>query len=1118
MSSLKTTLKRVLSLLLMVSMSILAFAQGSTTAAIAGTVIDETNAGLPGATVVAIHVPTGTQYATITRENGQYNIVNMRVGGPYKIAITFVGYKENATSDLFLTVGQEFRQNAKLVEDSAVLEAVEVVSVRGSIINSGKTGAGSTINNTAITTLPTLNRSLQDFARLDPRSNGGMSFGGRNALFNNITVDGAAFNNAFGLQPTIGAQANAQPVSVDAIDQFQVNIAPYDVRQGLSTGANINIITKTGTNEISGSAYYFNRNQNIVSNKVAGIASDYEKTYGKFDNSIIGARIGGPIIKNKLFYFASYEQEARTAPASSFIANRPGTTPAPGTSSTTADVLASDLEGLRTFLKTKFNYDPGAFENYNRESANKKFNARVDFNISNAHKLNVKYNFLNSYADVAPSNSGALTGGRNPSSTVLPFQGSSYRINNNLQSFIAELNSVFGSKFANNFQASYTQMRDFRESPVQNTPFPLVDIGNGKGGSLTAFGYEAFSANNVLNSDILQLSNNFTYYLNKHVITVGAAFENTAFQNGFAPNYYGNYQFANLQAFYDSVEKGLSNASRFTQQSSNFSEFPFAELKSNLLSLYAQDELNVAKGVKLTVGLRADGVGFPIDNSDGRYSNKYVPNLTFRDGVKLATDGFPDFTILWSPRVGFNWDVNEMKKTQVRGGIGMFSGRPPGVWLSNQLSNNGVLFNSEATNAPKTRAFDANVDKYRPAIDPTKVTPISYNLAVTDKNFKFPQVLRTNLAVAHSIGNGWNVEVEGLYNKDVNAIYHANVNLPIAPQNAKGADNRPIYYTNNANGFPATAFNRIYGAVAAAAGGNTVEKPNISDAILMKNTSEGYSFSGTVQLSKQMKNGIFGAAYNYTDARSVNDGGSIAQSIWRDRVISSDPNLDVTSYSSNMLQHRVIAYGSYKFAYLKNHAGTTIGLNFNLAPNGRFSYTYAGDMNGDGQTANDLIFVPASQDQIFLKDITRADKTVYSAAQQWADLNTYIGQDEYLSTRRGQVAERNGGVQPFIGYADFKVIQDINVVVGGKVNTLQFTFDIFNFTNLLNSKWGTSLSTIRPGLLTFAGYDNATATASGKPTFTYPEFGGKALTSSFQNDLGLGSRWQGQIGVRYIFN
>ena len=1077
-----------------------AFAQGSTTSALSGTVVDEKGEGLPGATVIAIHEPTGSRYGASTRGDGRYNIVNMRVGGPYKVTVSFVGYKESVQSGISLTLASELRQNFKLELNQAQLEEVKVVASRSSVINSGRTGAATTVSNSSITTLPTLNRSLGDFARLDPRANG-LNFAGRNALYNNVTVDGAFFNNAFALSPTIGGQAGASPISVDAIDQFQVLIAPYDVRQGMATGANINVVTKSGTNDWTGSAYYFGTNENQVGNKIGDAVSQY----GKFQRGQFGGRVGGAIIKNKLFVFGSFEQELQTQPGSNFIARRPGSTAA-NQSIATVD----QLESIKSILKSKFNYDPGAYENWDRINYSQKANVRLDWNISDKHKFNLKYNYLRSYADIPPSSSGSLTGGRNPSANVLPFQGSLYRINNNLDSYIAELNSTFSSTVANNLTVGYTQMRDFRESPVNNTPFPTVDIGNNNNNSLTAFGFEPFSANNLLDSDIFQASDNLTIYAGKHVFTLGAAFETNSFRNGFAPNYYGGYQFKSIDDFIASINTGVSNALQYQQSWSNYKEFPFAEMKGYTASLYAQDEFTAAKGLKLTFGLRADGTGFPVEDSP-KYNNVLVPYLTFRNNTKLSTNKLPDFTTLWSPRFGFNWDVNDDKKTQVRGGLGVFSGRVPYVWLSNQLSNNGVLFGSERITNPTNRPFNANVDAYRPAISST-IVPTSYNLAVTDPDFKFSQVFRANLAMDKSLGNGWLVSVEGIYTKDINAVYLENVNLPDSKVKAVGADNRVIFYTLGSNGLPgSTRVNQIYGSIPTAQGGNNGLKPNISDAIVIKNTSLGYSYALTATVSKAFDNGLFASlSYTNSDSRSVNDGGSIAQSQWRDRVVSGDPNENVASYSSYMQAHRINAYGSYRLNYLNEKASTTFGFTYSVAPAGRFSYTYSGDMNGDGQVANDLMYIPRGESELLLKDLG-----TYTAAQQWADLDKYISQDKYLSKRRGQYAERNGAELPWAANFDFKVIQDFYIKVGGKKNTLQFTLDVFNLGNYISPQWGLNQSAFRAGLVNFIGNDATT----GKPSFTFPyRTGTTPLRDTFQRSFGLGSRWQAQFGVRYIFN
>jgi len=1081
------------------------FAQGSTTAALAGTVVDEKGQGLPGASVIAIHEPTGSRYGGSTRADGRYNIVNMRVGGPYKVTVSFVGYKNAIQSGIVLTLAQELRQNFKLEVNQSQLEEVKVVASRSSIINSGRTGAATTVGNNQITTLPTLNRSLGDFARLDPRANG-LSFAGRNSLYNNITVDGAFFNNAFALSSTIGGQAGASPISVDAIDQFQVLIAPYDVRQGMATGANINVVTKSGTNNWSGSGYYFGTDQGLVGNKIGDVVNQY----GTFARGQIGARIGGALIKNKLFVFGSFEQETQTEPGSNWVATRPGST-----ATNQSIPTAADLDKLKDFLMTKFKYNPGAYENWNKEKYSQKVNLRLDWNISDKHKFNVKYNYLRSYADINPSGSGSLSNqGRTANSQILPFQGSIYRINNNLDSYIAELNSTFSSSVANNLTVGYTQMRDFRQSPVNDNPFPTVDIGNNNKNELTTFGYEPFSANNILNSDIFQVADNLTIYKGKNVYTFGLAYETNSFMNGFAPNYYGQYQFNSIDDFINSASTGsVKGIYQYQQQWSNYATFPFAEMKGNTFSLYGQDEITAAKGLKLTFGLRADATSFPSFD-EPKYTNTYVPSLTFRDGVKLATNKFPETTVLWSPRFGFNWDVKDDKQTQIRGGLGVFSGRVPYVWLSNQLSNNGVLFGSESLPNPTNRPFNPDVNAYRPTIT-LPLTPTSYNLAVTDPNFKFSQVFRTNLALDKNLGDGWILGLEGIYTKDINAVYLENVNLPNATVKAVGADNRVVYWTS-VNGIPSTiAYNRIYGANikgvnVPADGKNTVSSPNISDAIVIKNTDLGYSYALTASISKSFENGLFASlAYTNSDSRSVNDGGSIAQSQWRDRFVSGDPNANVASYSSYMQAHRFNAYGSYRLNYLNEKASTTFGFTYSVAPSGRFSYIYSGDMNGDGQT-NDLIFIPNTQSDIFLKD-----KGTYTAAQQWTDLNTFISQDSYLNGRRGQYAERNGAELPWSANFDFKIIQDFYIKVGGHKNTLQFTLDVFNFGNYVTPQWGLNQSAIRTALISFLGNDPVT----GKPTFEFPYRSGTIpLTESFQRSFGLGSRWQAQFGVRYIFN
>jgi hypothetical protein len=1054
-----------------------------TTSELQGTITGTTV--LNGATVTAVHTPTGTKYVTTTRKNGQYNIANMKVGGPYTVTVSFVGYKEEKIEDIFLTLGTAFKSDFTLTANNTSLTEVVVTSKRSDkIFSRSRTGSAEVITRQQIDRLPTTNRSLQDFTRLTPTANGN-SFAGRSGSFNNLTVNGASFNNTFGLSGSLGGQTNSQPISIDALDQIQVNIAPYDVTLGNFTGAGINSVTKSGTNEFKGSIYNFYKGPDLTGLKVRN--TTLNKQEFNFGNR--GVTFGGPIIKNKLFFFVSGEQERISQPATSRIASRNGAS----ADNVVSGARASTLDSLKAFLISKFNYDPGAYENYNFETKSDKVTARVDFNINNKNTLNVNYYYLKSSRNIPASNSGAPGNNRQPSITGMPFIASSYVQVNNFNIIIAELNTKFTNRLSNKLQVGYNQLRDFRSSP--GGVFPLVDIKNGQGASLTSFGYEPFTANNVLSTDTWQFNDIFTYYAGKHTLNVGTQNTFNKFKNGFAPNYYGRYEFANVDSFYNSVNNGRANSDRYQLQYSarKGSEFPFAELKVLQLGFFIQDKWNVSKNFTLTAGLRAD---LPIFNQNF-VTNKVADSLTYRDGVKIQTGRAPSTQILWSPRIGFNWDVKGDKTVQLRGGAGVFAGAPPFVWLSNQASNNGVDFGSFSSGTPY--AFSPNVSQYVPA---NAVANTSYNLAVTDNKFKFPQLFRANLALDVKLPFDIIGTLEGIYNKDINAVYHQNINLPSTGTPLLGYDNR-IRYSSS----------RIYGG----AGGVSATNPNISDAILMKNTNNGYTYNVTVQLQRNVKNLYTMVAYSYGDSRSVNDGGSIAQSIWRDRLVAGDPNLDNTSFSNFYQPHRVVAAAAYRFEYAK-HFATSFGVTFESANGGTASYTYNGDLNNDGLTANDLIYIPAAKEEIILEKANAADPR--TTDEIWNQLNGYILQDDYLKDRRGKYAERNGVLLPFYSKADFNFTQDFYVNVKGKRNTIRFTADILNFSNLLNRNWGVFKTTNRTAVLNYLRVET-TGVNAGKPVFSFPYLDAAnrvPLSSTFQNSVGQGSRYQIQLGVRYIFN
>jgi hypothetical protein len=1094
-------MKKILQLTfaLLVLCTVLVKAQGVTTSAINGTVADNRGETLPGATIVATHMPSGTVYSTVSRNDGRYNLPNLRVGGPYILKISFVGFKDFTVQNLTLTLGQDLNINAKLIESSNSLAEVVISGTEDKLFNNSRTGARETITRGQIDRLPTINRSLQDFTKLTPSANGN-SFGGRSSSYNNVTVDGALFNNSFGLSGTLGGQTNSQPISLDAIEQIQVDIAPFDVRQGFFTGAGINTVTKSGTNSFKGSAYYFLRNPNTLGLD-AGV---YPVAKPVFKYYTQGLSLGGPIVKNKLFFFVSGEQERLNEPATSFTALKAGQ----AAGGSVSQAQASDLATLKDFLITKYGYNPGEFEGYNYLIQSDKLTTKLDWNINKNNTLSAKYFYLKSSRDLPASNSGAISNGsRQPSATGMPFNGSGYTINNNFNIGVVELNSRIGTKFSNKLTFGYSALRDIRSSQAQGL-FPLVDIGNGSGQTLTAFGYEPFTAFNQLDTDTWQFANDFTIYAGKHEIVIGTSNQINAFKNGFAPTYYGNYNFATLADFYDSANNGTAKASRYQLRYSALPDgsFPFAKIKAKTFSFYVQDKFQATQNLKLTYALRADLASFPVTLD----KNADLANLTFRDNLKIDVSKLPDSKILWAPRFGFNWDAKGDQTLQIRGGAGVFTGQVPFVWVSNQASNNGVQFGSVDIGASSSAADKANYFVFKSDVNANRpvgaAANTSYNVAVTDKDFKYPQIFRTNLAFDKKLAGGVVLTLEGAYTKDINGVYHQNINLPSTGTALVGSDTRLRYISS-----------KIYSG----AGGATLQNPNLSDVILMKNTKKGYSYFITAQLQKNFANGLTASvAYTKGKSMSVNDGGSIAQSIWRDRSVSGDPNADELGYSNFYLPNRVISYLSYRKEYAKNYA-TSFGLTFEAAPAGNYSHTYVGDLNNDGQT-NDLMYIPKDASDINL--VVDGAWDLRTPTQIWAQLDAFIKQDPYLSKHRGEVVKRGAGILPYFTSVNMNFTQDIFVNVKGQKNTLRFTADILNVGNLLNKNWGLlkqlGAGARQPlsykGLVTAAGDPNL-----GEPTFSFP-FADRTnlvpVSQSFVVNTAQASRWQVQLGFRYLFN
>ena len=1106
----RKTITRLLGILLLFSFTFTAFAQ-ETTSEISG-VVRADNKGLQGATVVAVHVPSGTKYTTLSRQDGRYNLTNLRVGGPYEITATFVGFKQEVVNNVSLLLGQEYKQDFTLASETQQLTEVVVSATRESkVINSARTGAQEIINRTQIERLPTINRSLQDFAKLEPTASStsfGLSFGGRSSQYNNITVDGANFNNSFGLSGTLGGQTSAQPISLDAIEQIQVNIAPYDVRQGGFSGAGVNSVTRSGTNQFKGSVYYYTKGENTQGYNVGN--TTLAKT--PFSYHIAGANLGGYFIKNKLFFFVSAEQVRQSAPATSII---PSDASHPAAAGSVAQANADTLQKLRDFLIQKFNYDPGAFTGFNFNTNSDKITAKIDWNINSKNTFTLKYNYLKSFADqfASTSRSGSASGsnsiitGGQPGTVSMPFYGSGYVINNNFNIVIAELNTRFNSKFSNKFQAGYTALRDFRSPHSSSSTFPLVDVLNGNGVIYTTFGYEPFTYNNILNTDVYQVSDILTHFVARHEITLGTQDYYRKYQNAFAPVYQGAYQFNTLTDFYNSANSGLANARNYSLQYSALKggEFPWAYAGSKEFGFFAQDKFRVTNNFTLTYGLRVDFTKYNQAFTD----NPYFDALTFAGGQQYNIGAAPKPKPLVSPRVGLNWDVLGDRTLQVRGGGGIFSGPPPFVWISNQASNNGIQFGSftypNSTKGPV--AFNADPNAYRPTAGASNT---SYSVALVSNDFKYPTVFKSSLAVDKRFAGDLVATIEGTYSKDINAVYYSNINLnesngfPLA-----GADNRVRYLTSVSNS------NKYYY-------GTTLNNPNIGTAILMDNTNKGYAYTLTARVQKTIRNFYGSIAYTYSVAKNTAEGGSTASSLWSARPVYQDPNSANLAYAAFYQPHRVIATAYYKFDYAK-YFSTSIGFNFEAAPQGVTSYVYNGDLNGDNNSSNDLIYIPRSASEINLVKSgsgglgTGTNSDPRTASQIWAQLNNFISQDKYLASHRGEYAQANAVVYPMFKRLDMNITEDISAKIGANRHTIRVSLDMINVGNFVSKYWGLVKTPVVTNFLKYEGM-----AADGKtPSFSFPYQDATnqiPYTTSFTNSASIASRWQAQFGIRYIFN
>jgi hypothetical protein len=1085
-----------------------AAAQGVTTGTITGIVRDALQQPVPGASVIALHEPSGTSYEATTRADGRFFVPNMRIGGPYLVTVAYTGggaaafepaTQENVLVNLGVATDLQFT-----VQAITVTETVTVLAQTDTVFSSARTGAATSVSRDEIATLPTISGRINDVTRLNPMASG-MSFAGQDSRQNNITVDGSYFNNSFGLgggQP--GDRTGVAPISLEAIEQIQVNVAPFDVRQGNFVGANVNTVTRSGTNRLNGSIYHRFRNDGFVGTE----AKDLAFNPGTFETRQTGGWAGGPIVRNRLFMFGILEDEEETRPLNTFRANRGGE-PVGGNISR---VLASDLENLSAYLAQNFQYQTGPFENIDRQTPNTRFLIRNDFNLSNSNKVSFRYNQLDSSTDANLSGSTSAGIGRNTFTTNhLNFGNSNYSILENIKSGVGEWNTIIGNNMSNSLIVGLTKNDESRgdTGPL----FPFVDILDGSGVAYTSFGTEPFTPNNELRYKTFQIKDDFTRFASRHSLTFGVTVQRYESDNVFFNCCkQGAYVYNSLADFYADTAGYLANPNRTTSPVTlrryqvRYMNIPGLEKPTQLLQVwyaggYAQDEWRPRTNLTVTAGFRVDVPSF----ADTGYPNPNVDALTFRDEngspVRYSSGDLPNSKLLWSPRLGINWDVFENQRTQLRGGTGVFTGPPLYVWISNQLGQTGVLQGNLVSDNTTAFPFHPDPARYKPT-NVTGAGAASYELNVTDPDFKFPQLWRSNIAVDQRLPGGLVGTAEFLYNRDINGIYYINANTPAAQSAFTGADNRPQWVGPACgSGTAGPCVNRI----------NNTPGNQVTNAIVMKNQSIGRSWNLAFSASKANFRGLsFKTAYSYGEARNTIDPGSTAFASWATNPHSADPNNPGRSFSTASPGHRVFAQTSYTRQYF-GFGATTLAVFWEARTIGNTSYIFASDANGDGGT-NDLIYVPRDMSEMNFVTFTAGGRT-FTAQEQAEAFEKFIQQDKYLRTRRGQYAERGAVFLPLVKRADMSVTQDVFRNIRGRRNAGQFRVDITNIGNLLNSNWGVSQRVIRNNILT-----SPTVDAQGRLSYRMQVVNNQLVSRTFESTSGISDVYQFMLSFRYTFN
>ncbi len=1092
--------KRILQLFLLMLFGIFAQAQ-VTTSAMSGKVTDNNGENLIGATIIATHTPSGTQYGTITGNDGRFNLQGMRPGGPYQVEVTFIGFSKGTYADIKLFLAETFELNAVLTESTVDLGEVVVVGKKESSFQTGKTGATTNISTEQINLMPTLNRSISDIAKISPYANG-MSFAGGDGRSTNFTVDGANFNNNFGLGSNLPGGGN--PISIDAIEEIQVVIAPFDVRQTNFIGGGINAITKSGTNTLKGSAYTYLTNQDLRGNKIGDVDFGERKEESR---NVYGFTLGGPIIKNKLFFFLNGEYEVKPGQVVNWRASEDGVA---NTEQSISRTKASDMELVRQHLLDKYGYDPGSYTDYPGDESNRKLLARIDWNINDANKLSLRYNYTKNQAWSPTNGTSTDAGFRLPSGLdrisqySMSFANSLYSSDNIVNSFSFDLNSRFSNKISNQLLATYTKINDVRGST--SDPFPFVDIMYGvtEAGKqilepYMSLGYELFTWNNGVNNNIFNVIDNITYYLRNHKLTAGLSYEYQMANNSYMRNGTGYYRYASLDDFLNQrAPRDFALTYGYDGELN-----PAAQVAFNQFGVYGQDEWTVTPKFKLSVGVRADYLQY-VDNI---IRNNAIYALDF-GGKKVDTGEWPTAKAQVSPRIGFSWDVLGDQKLKIRGGSGLFTGRLPLVFFTNMPTNSGMVQGSYT--AVTKYSSDGTVTSADPKLallaGPmiTDVSEMIEKLGLTntitpeqgalpstingiDPDFKMPQVWKSSLAFDYTLPVSFplTLTLEGIYMRKLNDVMLVNYDWK-QPDDTwakfSGADDRYIY--------PAKAALTY----------------NNKNAYILTNNSEGWGYIGNITLNAEpIDNLNLMAAYTVTESKEISGmPGSNAASAYTGLFEVNGAHIPDVQRSQYVVPAKAIGSFSYRIPYANNRMATTINLFYTGSSAGGYSFIYSNDMNGDG-SATDLIYIPAEKGEI--KFSSTADEDAFFA---------FVEQDNYLSTHKGQYAEAYAARAPWVHWFDLRFVQDFGVKLGGKVHTLQFNFDVLNFGNLLNNTWGVPQNMFLSNNGRILKYDGKDA--SNVPTFSMiKDTAGNYLTETYSPIYTYSQTWKLQLGLKYFF-